>query len=189
MKCLTLDRLYDYLEGLLEEQEKKEVDRHLFACGRCRQVAEDRRRMLEASRTLPSLELPADFTRRVMRAAFPKKRPQPRWLWGLAAGLASLLLFSALLAVLSGQKWPELMADSSRMLWTVLQSGISFVAKAVRLITTLFKVIVQLVQAIWEGLNVLSELITPATLALTLTGLILITAASYFGFRKLLVRR
>jgi AcrR family transcriptional regulator len=189
MKCLTLDRLYDYLEGLLEEQEKKEVDLHLLACGRCRQVAEDRRRMLEASRTLPSLELPADFTRRVMKAAFPKKRPQPRWLWGLAAGLASLLMFSALLAVLSGRNWPELMTDSSRMLWGVLQSGLTFMAKAVRLIVTLFKVVVQLFQAIWEGLSVLSELITPATLALTLSGLILITAASYFGFRKFLIRR
>jgi hypothetical protein len=189
MKCLTMARLYDYLEGLLEEQEKKKVDRHLRACSRCRQVAEDRRRMLEAFRTLPSLKLPADFTGRVMEAAFPRKRPQPRWLWGLAAGLASLLLFSALLAVLSARSWPELMADSSRMLWGVLQSGLTIVAKAVRLIATLFKVMAQLVQTVWQGLNVLAELISPAALVLTLSGLIFVTAASYFGFRKLLIRR
>jgi len=189
MKCLTLARLYDYLDGLLDEQEGREVDRHLPACGRCRQVMEDRRRMLEASRSLPSLELPADFTPKVMEAVFPTKRPWPRWLWAPAAGLASLLLVTFLLAFLSGRSWPALMTDSSRMVWGALRSGITLVAKATRLIGTLLQVVFELFRAFREGLDALGGLLTPATLALILTGLALLTAASCLGFRKLFIRR
>jgi hypothetical protein len=189
MKCLSLARLYDYLEGLLDEQEGREVGRHLLACGRCRQVMEDRRRMLEASRSLPSLELPADFTAKVMEAVFPKKRPWRRWLWAPAAVLASLLLVTFGLAFLSGRAWPALMTDSSRMLWGAFRSGITLVAKAAQLIGTLLQVVFELFRVVWEGLNALGGLLTPATLALVLTGLALLTAASCLGFRKLFIRR
>jgi anti-sigma factor RsiW len=189
MKCLTLARLYDYLEGLLDEKEAGEADRHLRACQRCRQIMEDRRRMLEASRSLSSLEPPADFTPKVLEALFPKKRPRPRWLWAPAAVLASILLVTFGLAYLGGRSWPALMTNSSRILWGALRWGTALVAKAVRLIGTLFQVVFELFRAVWEGLNALGGLLTPATLAVVLTVLAFLTAASCLGFRKLFIRR
>jgi anti-sigma factor RsiW len=189
MTCFTLARLYDYLEGLLDEQERKEADLHVAACDRCRQVMEDRRLMLEASRSLPPLRLPSDFSQRVMEAAFPRKRPQARWLWASAAGLASLLLVTFLLASVGGRSWPALMTDSGRMLWGGIRSGITLVAKAARLIGALLQVVFELFRAVQDGMNAFGGLLSPTALALTLTGLALLTAVSCLGFRKLFIRR
>jgi len=189
MTCFTLAHLYDYLEGLLDEQQKKDVDLHLAACDRCRQTLEDRRLMLEASRSLPALPLPADFSRRVMEATFPRKRPQVRWLWASAVGLASLLLVTFLLASAGGRSWPALMTDSGRMLWGGIRSGITLVAKAARLIEALLQVVFELFRAIQDGMNAFSGLFSPTALALALAGMALLTAVSCLGFRKLFVRR
>jgi len=190
MRCLTLARVYDYLEGLLDEQDRSEVEVHLAACGPCRQVLEDRRLMLDASRSLPPLPLPSGFSRRVVEAAFHRVRPRrTRWLWTLAAGLASLFLVTFLLALLGGRSWPALMTDSSRMLWGVVRSGITLVAKAARFFGALLQVILDLLRALGEGFKAFSGLLSPLTLALILTGFVLLTAASCLGFRKLFVRR
>ena len=109
MNCETvLERLDDYLEGVLAPGERAELERHLGDCGACRGEAEGLRALLAAARALPrALEPGGDLWPEIARrvragsrppaAALPLRRPAA-FSWGaIAAGAALLVLATAAL--------------------------------------------------------------------------------------------
>ncbi|MCX8160960.1 MAG: zf-HC2 domain-containing protein [Candidatus Saccharicenans sp.] len=91
MSCPELASIYAYLEDELSAEDRRQLEEHLKTCPACRRLLADRRIFLEASSSLPELELPPGFSRRVMTCLPPLKSPFRLWLW-LAGG--AYLLFS-----------------------------------------------------------------------------------------------
>jgi hypothetical protein len=66
--------------------------RHLAECAACRQAAGDRRRILEAYRSLGESVPPDALRGRVLRAAAAAPRPPHPWRWAAAAAAAAAFL-------------------------------------------------------------------------------------------------
>jgi anti-sigma factor RsiW len=86
-------RVTAYVDGVLPEEARAEVEAHLPACTPCREQEAFERGLRERVRALPAPELPAALEARVRREL--RRRPVPkavRWL-PVAAGLALAVLW------------------------------------------------------------------------------------------------
>jgi anti-sigma factor RsiW len=86
-------RVTAYVDGVLSDAARAEVEAHLAACAACREQEAFERGLRERMRALPAPEVPAGLEGRVRRRI--RRRPLPaaaRWL-PLAAGLALALLW------------------------------------------------------------------------------------------------
>src|SRR5688572_12371394 len=97
MRCNRVDDLLPaYLDGDLASRVNEQVSAHLDACERCRQAqAEQQRalRFLEGARYVPSIDLWADFSRRLEQENRPRQSPwQFLWQPGLAGALAAAVV-------------------------------------------------------------------------------------------------
>jgi anti-sigma factor RsiW len=115
MNCSTVrDKLDDYIDWLLPEQEQLDIDAHLSACALCRDEERRQRSLIESARALPKElpperdlwpELAARLEERSAwwRRAFPGLRPAataPGRRWAFAAGFAAILVVVAVMTVL-----------------------------------------------------------------------------------------
>lgn len=67
MKCSeAVDMLDIYMDGLLPEKEKKELDSHLEECSGCKREYTELKEMFDALRSVSMIAVPNDFTYRVM---------------------------------------------------------------------------------------------------------------------------
>jgi len=189
MRCPTPTLMEDYAEGLLSESEARNLENHFGRCAVCRRAVEDRKRWLDAFRSLPPLELPAGFARRVTEAAFPPPRRRRRLLPALATGLASLSLIAMILIATGVCSLPSLMTGSGRLLWRGLQVSASLGAKVVTLLAALFKILAQILRLAWEGIETLTAAVPPHVHVLALVSLAVLTGFFLFGYRKYFVRR
>ncbi|MCR4409437.1 MAG: zf-HC2 domain-containing protein [Candidatus Saccharicenans sp.] len=144
MSCPDLTQIYAYLDGELPAEDRLRLEEHLETCCRCRQLVADRRLFLEASSSLSKLDLPPDFSGRVMAGLPPLKSPVRLWLW-LAGG--AYLLFSLMVAGLAlGTRtalFPvclqifknifNLAADLSNLIIRLIQQAYGFI-KALRIL-------------------------------------------------------
>jgi Putative zinc-finger len=114
MRCERLDDLLPaYLDGDLPSRLNGRVSAHLEACARCRgELAAQQRalRLLDAGRHSVSIDLWADFSRRLQTQRPPSPTPW-RWLGqpGLAAAVAATVV--ALVALTSPRPRPPESAD------------------------------------------------------------------------------
>ena len=70
MECDEVrETIYVYLDGELETDQAKALQRHLLQCPICSEEAADVRRFYTATRPLPSVRLPEDFTAATVRKA------------------------------------------------------------------------------------------------------------------------
>ncbi|OGD09362.1 MAG: hypothetical protein A2Y86_02680 [Candidatus Aminicenantes bacterium RBG_13_62_12] len=189
MSCPAPVLLEDYAEGLLAAREAQAVETHLRGCDACRRALEERILWLNAFRSLPPLELPSGFARRVMAAAFPRPRGRLLRPAAAAAGLASLVLTAVILVAAGACDVPAMMVRSGRLLWRGFQAGASFCAKAVRLALALFKAVAQLLQLVWDAIESLTRAASPQLQVLALASFFILACFSLFGYRKLFVRR
>jgi anti-sigma-K factor RskA len=102
------DRLDDYLDGSLSEDERLAIERHLDHCPLCSQEVEKRRSLLEMARKLPaSIPPPRDLWPAIEAQIQARPEPaarKPLWIlqlrWGVGAALAAaavvvIVLFSS----------------------------------------------------------------------------------------------
>ena len=97
--CASFDqRLDDYVDGVLDHGERRQVEAHAGAC-RCAAALDAQRRLLSAAAELPrEIEPPRDLLPAIRRATqTAATRPTPWWL-----GLAASLLLVGSLAVVYG---------------------------------------------------------------------------------------
>jgi len=192
MTCLNLERLYSYLEGELEALEKKDFEAHLASCPKCRDAVEKRRHLAEAVRTLPPLEVPADFAQKIMDriSPLPAKVTLISWLAAAAAGLATFVVMLTAAAFLTGHSLSQLLLGLSRFTSKNLQSLAFFLIKIAKYILLAFKILAQISREIVEGFKVLTSFISPEALIIFVcVTFILIITGGFLWSRKLSVEK
>ncbi|MEW5900643.1 MAG: zf-HC2 domain-containing protein [Acidobacteriota bacterium] len=180
MTCLKLRDIHEYLEGDFPPEKRKDFEGHLRLCAKCRQAVEERRILTEAASSLPPLEVPADFAKRVMSRIPAAKSGLPAWLVGLAGGLASLAGILTFF-FLSGRNLAASLSDLDNSLWQLAKNATVFVGKSAALLSQAGKIISSFLQVSAKGLSILTTLVSPGTqaalIALTLAlGLTLFVA-------------
>jgi predicted anti-sigma-YlaC factor YlaD len=187
MACLNLERLYSYLEGEFEALEKKDFEAHLASCPKCRDAVEERRRLVEAVRTLPPFEVPADFAQKIMDRISPLPAKVTLFSW-LAAGLATFVVMLTAAALLTGHSLSHLLLGLSRFTWNNIQSLAFSLIKIAKYILLVFKILAQFSREIIEGFKVLTSFISPEVqMIFVCVTFILIIAVGFLWSRKLSV--
>ena len=188
MSCLKIADLYGYLEGELSPAEMENIEGHLDSCQKCREALAERRLLSEAASRLPDLEMPADFTERVMAAIIPARRRIPVWLVATVAGLSSLM-FLILVAVISGEEnLLTLLARLNHSFWGYAKNALVLGAKLLTLLSLTGKVLISFTQPIFRGLSVLTSLLGPGGQAfLMIFTLVVFIILFYFLSKKLMM--
>jgi hypothetical protein len=194
--CLSAKQLYAYLEGELEGAEREAAEAHLASCAQCTEILEDRRHFIRAAETLPVIEVPHGFARRIIeripsveaesgiRARM--KAPLLAWLAAAAAGLTALAATLTGIALLTGNSLSRLFLWSMQFLWNNVESAASLLAKSVKYAVLAFKIIQELIGQILEALKILASFISPEAQAIFIAAVILLMiAGAFFWGRKL----
>jgi len=121
-----------YVDGELDDAERRAVEAHLAACARCREDVELARASVARLRALPELEAPAGAASRALaeasgggRAAAAAARP-PRWARWIPAAAAAVLV--AVVAVVALKPSGGSSEASNRNLFTPAEGGAAAIA-------------------------------------------------------------
>ncbi len=194
MNCLSIERIYAYLEGELSSAENRDFEVHLDACPKCRDAFEERRRMLQAIESLPAFEVPPDFAEAVMDriSAPPAKSRVPfiRWTAAALAGVLALIAVLSGIALVTGQNLFQFFLGFNRGLWSFVQDATSALAKLAKFTVLFFKIIQQFFEELTESLRAITSWISPeAQVMFVCVSLLLILAGGILWGRRFLVEK
>jgi hypothetical protein len=189
MNCLSLERLYAFLEGELSPAESRDIKGHLAACPTCRDAVEERRRMLQAIETLPTFEVPPDFAKGVMDriSAAPAKAQVSfvRWIAAAAAGFLAIGTVLAVIALVTGQNFFQFFIRFNSGLWSYVQEGALVLAKFAKFVMLFLKVVGQLLGELLDALAVFTSLISPEAQVIFICASLLLILAGGFVWRRI----
>lgn len=188
MRCLSIEKIYLYLEKELPAAEERDIHNHLAACPKCKKAVEERRLLLQAAESLPLWKTPPDFAQQVMARIFPEKVSPLAWLGAAASGMASLILAVVLFALVTGQSF-------SSLLFNIYHMGLEFVknlsplfVKTLKVASLLIKILQQLGELLIKGLILLTAIISPQVQIIIIAVAVIFIASSIYGIkRKLLI--
>jgi hypothetical protein len=194
MNCLSLERLYAYLEGELSSAESRDIEGHFAACRPCRVALEERRRLLQAIETLPAFEVPPDFakgvTDRISVAPAKAKVSFVRWIAAAVAGFLAFVAVLSVIALVTGQNFFQFFIRFNRGLWPYIQEGSLVLAKFAKLIVLFLNVVGQLLGELLETLGIFTSLIRPeAQVFFICASFLLILAGGFLWRKKFLVEK
>ncbi len=161
MSCLSLDQVYRYLEGEIDSGERKRLEEHLASCDACRDAVEVRRFLAEAASSLPDLEIPSDFSARVMAGIADARFSLRRWLAALAAGCVAIAVALGLAMVVTHQSIPGLLLGLNQYLWSNFKSLGLTLFKFFKVFLVFFKVFSQVLDQLADKLPILTTLLSP----------------------------
>jgi predicted anti-sigma-YlaC factor YlaD len=192
MPCLTVHRVYDYLDGALPAEESAAVERHLEECPACRHALDARKRLAEAADCLPPFSVPDDFAACVMSKlpAAPVKKPRLRLVWASAAA-ATLVSGLGLGVILSGQGVIVTLQKIGTAFGSYLQGALNFAAKGLKLLTLVGKIIETVSSQVLATLRSAADMIGPEGQAVLAGGalVIVITGGMLLRRRQILSER
>lgn len=157
MNCLPGETIFRFLEGELPPNEEPSVQDHLLRCPSCRTAVEERKRFIQAARTLSRWETPPGFTQstmtRLMKQASSLRIP----LLAIASGFATstLLVFGYLW--LTGQNLAGFFLGLNRTFLTLIKTVSVGTAKTIKLFSILAKAIRQLGAVLLSGIGRISD--------------------------------
>ncbi len=144
MKCLKLEQIYNYLEGELSPQQRKEVEEHLSFCSKCYQAVEERKFLLESIGEIPKFEPPSNFVEKVMaKIAISEVSWIKVLISSISASFIFLLILFGLLKI-TGQSISSLFLTLSHSFLNIVENTAIIIAKIIRIITLIVWVIKQL---------------------------------------------
>lgn len=184
MSCLKIADIYAYLEEELPAGQREKIERHLSDCPRCREAVEERKLLAEAASALPDLDIPADFTERVMAKIAPVRRRLPVWLIAFAAGFSSLTLLSILAVISEGRNLLTLWTSLSHSLWGYAKNAVVLMAKLITVLSAAGKVLSSLFHPIYKGFSLLTSLISPAAQIFIMTLTLVLFITLFYFLRK-----
>lgn len=184
MSCLKIVEIYAYLDGESPADQREKIERHLSACPKCREAVEERKLLTEAASSLPSLDIPTDFTGRVMAKIAPAKRHLPVWLIAFAAGLSSLVLLLIIVAISGGKYLLSLLTTLNHSMWEYAKNVAVFIAKLVTILSLAGKVLSLLTQPFYKGLTLLTTLISPGVQIFIITLTLVLFITFFYVLRK-----
>ena len=145
MNCLTVEKIYEYLENELQGPDRKAVEKHLSECSKCAGAVEERDLIIQAAESLPDLNLPPDFSLGVLNHLFPPKISLRGWLTALSGGVAAALLSFAAYFIINGYNSANTFINFYRALLDTFRNLSVMAAKFLKTTTLLFKVMVKIV--------------------------------------------
>ena len=142
------ERLDDYIDGTLPEEEQLRIARHLDVCSLCSKEFEKMKSLLEEARNLPdSIEPRRDLWPAIRAQMRPQEvpaarerlslrgfwifQPRRRWRWGVGAALAAAAAAVVAILLLSSPEQPlETSIPESPEAQPALPSYVSFLTQA-----------------------------------------------------------
>jgi len=191
MKCLEINKIYDYLEGEISPEERIEIEKHLSTCPTCSRILRERKILLESIKEIPKIEPPPDLVDKIMDKII---RPRVSWVKVFIYSLSTsfiFLLFSIIFLKATEKNVSLIFLNFTDSFLNTIRYVTIFLAKLMKVITLIFKVLEQI---IGDFIIILLKSISSLELKLQimvilttviLTGLIFIL---YFPFKKILVK-
>lgn len=195
MSCLSVGRLYDFLDGALPPAEKEAVERHLAACPSCRRALENRKCLAEAARALPPFAVPEDFAAGILARlpALPatKVKKTRLWLGWSAAVTTTILAGFGLAAIFSGQGAPAFLQRMGAGFGTYLQGAFNVFAKGLKLLVTAGKIVGTISGQVLATLRSVADMVGPEARIVIAGGtlVILVSGAMLLRRRQILTEK
>jgi hypothetical protein len=184
MSCLRIDQIYLYLEAELSPEETQSLKEHISSCIKCKTAVEEREFLVKASKSLPPLEIPSDFTQRVLDQIFPRITSLREWLTTAAIGISSAVLAFFAFYLLSGQNLAHLFINLNRMALNLFRNFIVVLAKAAKLISLVIKVFLKVGSMLVNGLASLTTLLNPEIQIILILLTIILSALLLYGAKR-----
>jgi len=189
MKCLDIDQIYLYLEGELSPEKTGSVQTHIARCQKCSQAVQERSFLLDASESLPLMEIPADFAQQTMEMIRPEKDTIWSLFFAAAIGFSSIVLTMFMYLLISGQNPASFFIRLSHTFLSSFKTLSVWLAKSVNLISIAFKVVWQIGSFLLSGISRLIQIMgTEFQIGLVILALILYISL-YFGIQKNILTR
>ncbi len=161
MGCLTIAKIYLFIENELAPDEVRTIQKHLNDCAICRNAIEERRVLVKAADSLPKFELPPNFTDQLMAKIFPTRLPLRVWIRAAASGLSAMIFAFFLFYIFSGKNLADLFISINKFLLPAFRSFSTGIVKAFKLIWQLIKIIAQFFDFALKGLGKLTTILSP----------------------------
>jgi len=189
MKCLDIDQIYLYLEGELSPEKTGSVQTHIAQCQKCSQAVQERSFLLDASESLPLMEIPADFAQQTMEMIRPEKDTIWSLFFAAAIGFSSIVLTMFMYLLISGQNPASFFIRLSHTFLSSFKTLSVWLAKSVNLISIAFKVVWQIGSFLLSGISRLIQIMgTEFQIGLVILAFILYISL-YFGIQKNILTR
>ncbi len=183
MSCLSIHRIYEYLENQLPEPQKAECEAHLEECPRCRRLVENRRRFLNAADTLPELTLPENFPLQVMTRIKSEESLAGKWFWlgiGAAIPLSFVLIGIFLVSFGPLKSWTGIIES----LVNIFRQGAFTLIKGLKLIVVFLQAMAGFIRLLLEKFGSLASLAPPETPFVASAVIVLIAAVFFFEMSR-----
>ena len=184
MSCLTVDKIYLYLEDELPIEEKESIEKHISTCDSCRALLEDRQKMMHAVRSLPPLDMPADFTQQVMARIFPRRSPVRIWIAGLATGFSLVMFIFLAIFLQSDISLSGTFVRLNSSIWTFVKNLSVFAVKLIKVVSVIFGILVQFFGFVFKTLGNLATLIRPEFQIFLVILTIVLSLSTLFMMRR-----
>lgn len=184
MSCLTVDKIYLYIEDELPAEEKASVKKHISACESCKSLLEDRTQMMQAVRSLLPLEMPADFTQHVMAQVFPRRSPAKIWIAGAATGFSLMMFIFLAIFLQSDLSFSGTFIHFNSNLWTFVKNISVFTVKLIKISSVIFGILVQFVSFVFKTLGNLTTLIRPEFQIFLIILTVILSLSAVFMMRR-----
>jgi hypothetical protein len=184
MNCLTVDRIYLYLEDELPAEDRASVEKHISVCESCRILLEDRKKMMQAVESLPPFEMPPDFTQQVMARLFPRRSPAKIWIAGLATGFSLVMFIFLAIFLQSDLSFSGAFVSLNSNLWTFVKNLSVFTVKLFKIASVIFGILVQFVGFVFKTLDNLTTLIRPEFQIFLIFLTVILSLSALFMMRR-----
>jgi len=161
MSCLSPERIYSYLDGILPAEEARQAEDHLSSCAGCRAALEERRMLARAAESLPPLELPPDFSVRIIAALSSGKVTLRSWLAALAFWLSSVVVTLGLFVLITGERGGGFLLSLIQAAWAGLKNAILLFARFATLVILAGRAIRYIVTFLVKGMILVTSLVSP----------------------------
>lgn len=185
MSCLELEKIYDYLEKEMPEEERARVEEHLKSCLPCQKALTERQLLLSTINGIPQLEPPEGFTSQVMASLTDLRRPKT-WLILLAGGIYFLFSLFIILCALTFE------IKSLSWTWEIFKRLFTLALELSRIIFLILKYLQAMGRSLIIIMNVvlnsLASLFPPVmALVLTTIGILISTVIAIYFIKKVLL--
>ncbi len=137
-----------------------------------------------AFRDLPDIEIPPDFTDRVMARVFPERKPAFAWLAAMVGSVTGLFLGGLAYILITGQSLPGIALEAGKSLWGSGRDGILVLIKIGKLAALSLQLMSQFAGSLAAKLGRVGSLIDPRVYVALGVVFIAVSAFIYLGVKK-----
>ncbi len=161
MSCLRLEQIYGYLEGDLGPAERRLVEHHLDICRGCRRAVAERKVLHEVSLSLPPLEVPPDFSTRILAKIKRRSEAPFARLIVIAAGAGGLGLAILGTLLVMGLELPAFLVTLTRSIWSSIGRAGAALGKILDVLAAGLKLGGAFLESFWKAFETIFTVFLP----------------------------